>query len=890
MNDVDPPSRPRSVFFRLSLWLVERASSLVPLERRDEWRESWLGEIWHRALVLEREARIPPTQGLALVRRSLGAFSHAVFLASKDLRFRGIGRDFLHGLRSLGSRPGFTAVALLTLALGIGANTFLFTLAESVLLHPFPYADIDRLVAFESAFPKISADKEFIESMSMQDFRALEDETRTLTSFTAFDLGNRDLGGIGVPQRLLTAAFWGDAFETVGMTPALGRGFTREETERNEPVAILSHRVFQEHFGGDPSLVGKPILVNGTPRTLVGVMPPRLLIIDTDLWLPMWFDEDLPRSRRPLTVLARLEKGATLEQARAEVEVLARRIEKEGMKEAPEYEGWRLSVSSFLEVWSGFVGPAAWILMAASALALAIACGNIAGLLLARGAHRRNEMAIRAALGAPRSRLIAHLLSESVLLAVAGGALAILVARAAVDTTLAYVPSQLPRMGIEVEIDAVALGYNLVISLLSALLFGLLPAIQSARLGLPSSLAPEGRSLGSVASVRARRIFVSLQIAGSLILLAGAALMLKSLERLSAVDPGVRVENVLTMRVTLPWERYQGNMEPFYGEWLSAAERIPGVRAAGLATQFPPRVFMRDRLEIENRPQETEGDLSAAYQTIGSPGLFDALGMRLVRGRLFDERDTKATPPVVVVNQALVRRFFSEQDPLGRRIRTAGDEESSPWLTIVGVVSDARNRGLDREPAPELYAFYRQQGQWTNQMHLLLRTDSEPTAAIPAAREVLRSIDPDLPLYAVQTLSERFDTVVFTRRFASLAMAALALMSLLLAAMGLYGVVAFLVGERRRELGLRLALGADSRRLAGHVLAKALRLILPGILLGLAGAAALTRFLSGMLFQVEPHDPLSMALAVGVIVVACLLAALAPARRAARVDPVESLR
>jgi predicted permease len=869
---------------------VERASALVPLDRREDWRHAWLGEIWHRALRLEREDRIQLGEGMALVRRSLGAFSHALFLASTEWRFRGSSRDLLHGLRSLRSRPGFTAVVLLTLALGIGANTFLFSLAESVLLHPFPYGDIDRLVAFETAFPKLSPDKEFVESLSMPDFRVLEDESRTLTSFLAFDLGNRDLGGMGEPQRLLTAAFWGDAFQTLGMTPAFGRGFTREETARNEPVAILSHRAFQQHLGGDPSLVGKPILVNGAPRTLVGVMPEHLLLLDTDLWLPMWFDEDLPRSRRLLTVLARLEKNASLAEARAEIDVLARRIEKDAVKEAPEYDGWRLSVSPFLDVWSAFVGPAAWILMAASALALAIACGNIAGLLLARGSHRRNEIAVRAALGAPRGRLIAHLFSESILLAVSGGALAILVARVAVGATLEHLPSQLPLMGIEIGIDGTALGYNLAVSLLAALLFGLAPAIQSARLGVSSSLAPEGRRFGSVASVRARRFFVSLQIAASLILLAGAALMLKSLDRLSAIDPGVNLDNVLTMRVTLPWERYQGRMEPFYGEWLEAAARIPGVRAAGLATQFPPMVFMRDRLEIENRPPESEGELSSMYQTIVSPGLFEALGMRLVRGRLFDDRDSAGTGLAVVVNEALVGRFFPGEDPLGRRVRVQSDEKDAPWSTIVGIVSDARNRGLDRDPAPELYAFYRQQGQWANQMHLLLRTDTDPHSAIPAARQALRSLDPHLPLYAVQTLSERFDTLVFTRRFASLAMAALAVMSLLLAAMGLYGVIAFLVGERRRELGLRLALGADSRRLLGHVLGKALRLILPGVLLGLGGAAALSRFLSGMLFQVEPRDPHSMALAAFVIVAASLLAAWAPARRASRVDPVESLR
>jgi predicted permease len=873
---------------------VERASPLVPSERREDWRRVWLGELWHRTRKLESEGGLPAAQGIDLVRRSLGAFSHALLLASMEWRLRGFGKDFVHGLRSLRSRPGFTLVALLTLALGIGANTFLYSLAESVLFHPFPYRDVDRLIAFESSFPKLSPEKSFVESMAIQDFRAIEDESRTLTSFIAFDLGNRDLGGIAEPQRLLTAAFWGDAFETLGMAPALGRGFTREEMDRGAPVAILSHRIFQQHFGSDPSLVGRPILVNGIPRTLVGVMPPRLLLLDADLWLPMWYsrEEALPRSRRVLTVLARLKDGASLGDAKSEVDVLARRLAREGMLEAPEYEGFRLSVSPFLEVWGDFVGPAAWILMAAAALALAIACGNIAGLLLARGSGRRHEMAIRTALGAPRVRLIGHLLAESILLAAGGAVLALSVAHFALEATAKRLPSLLPLMGIEFALDSQAVAYTLGISLIAALAFGLAPAIQSARAGARSNLAPEGRSFGSRAAVRTRRLFVAIQIAASLVLVTGAALMLKSFDRLLSVDPGLSLENVLTLRVTLPWERYEGKIVSFYDDWLEEVGRIPGVRASGLITQFPPMVFMQDRFAIEHRVAGAEDDLFAAYQTVASAGVFDALGMKLVRGRLFDDRDASVAPPVVVVNQALAERYFPNEDPIGRRIRDGEDDGPSeaPWFTIVGVVFDARNRGLDQAPSPELWSPYRQRGQWTNQMHLVVRTESDPRFIVPFVRECLRALDPALSMYSVQTLEERFDTVVFTRRFASLAMAVLALMSLLLAAMGLYGVVAFLVGERRRELGLRIALGADSRKLVSQVFGEALKLVGVGVALGLAGAFALTRFLSAMLFQVAPNDPATMATTVVVIAVVALVAALVPARRAARVDPVESLR
>jgi predicted permease len=876
------------------VWLVERASALVPFERREDWREVWLGELWHRARWIEREGEVSAGQSLDLVRRSLGAFSHALFLASKAPKMRSFGKELHEGLRSLRSRPGFTAIVLLTLALGIGANAFLYSVAESVLLHPFPYGDIDRLVAFESSFPKLSLDREFVESMAIQDFRAIERASETLTSFTAFDLGNRDLGGIAEPQRLLTAAFWGDAFETLGMAPALGRGFTREEMERGELVAILSHRVFQRHFGGDPSLLGREIVINGIPRTLVGVMPPRLLLLDTDLWLPMWYDreEALPRSRRVLTVLARLDEGKTLENAQSEIEVLSRRLAEEAVREAPEYEGFRMTVSPFLAVWASFVGPAAWILVAGAGLALAIACANIGGLLLARGRSRRQELAIRTALGASAIRIVGHLFAESVLLAAGGAALGLLLARFALEATARRLPSLLPLMGIELELDRGAFLYTLGISSLAALCFGLVPSIQAARdvkLGALSSLSPENRSFGSRAAVRTRRLFVAVQISLSLVLVAGAVLTMKSFDRLVSIEPGVALENALALRVTLPWERYQGKTTSFYEQWLTETKSIPGVEAAGLATQFPPMVFMQSRLGLEHRNPGTGEELFTTYDTIASADVFDALGMKLVRGRLFEDRETGSAPAEVVVNESLAARFFPGEDPIGRRIQVAQELDAAPWLTIVGVVGDARNRGLDRSASPEVWRSYRQH-PWANQLHLVVRTRGEAASFVPAVRERLRALDPDLSAYEVQSLEERFDAVLFTRRFASYALAVLASMALALAGMGLYGVIAFSVGERRRELGLRIALGADSTRLVRLVLWEALTLVGLGVIVGLAAAFAITRFLAGMLFQVAPHDPASMAATVAVILVVALCAALMPARRAARVDPVESLR
>jgi predicted permease len=384
-------------------------------------------------------------------------------------------------------------------------------------------------------------------------------------------------------------------------------------------------------------------------------------------------------------------------------------------------------------------------------------------------------------------------------------------------------------------------------------------------------------------------VFVAIQISLSLVLVSGAALTLKSFDRLVSREPGVELENALALRVTLPWERYEGKTTRFYEEWLSETGEIPGVRAAGLVTQFPPMVFMQSRLGLEHRNPASSQELFTTYDTIASAGIFDALGMKLVRGRLFEDRETASASPEVVVNESLAARFFPNEDPIGRRIQVAQELDEAPWLTIVGVVADARNRGVDRAASPEVWRSYRQH-PWVNQLHLLVRTEGEPTSFVPAVRERLRALDPDLSAYDIQSLEQRFDSLLFTRRFTSYALAALASLALALAGMGLYGVIAFSVGERRRELGLRIALGADSTRLVRHVLRDALTLVGLGVGVGIGAAFAVARFLAGMLFQVAPHDPASMIATVALVLAVAFSAALIPARRATRVDPAESLR
>ena len=541
--------------------------------------------------------------------------------------------------------------------------------------------------------------------MSVPDYQVIEEESRTLDKFLAFDLGNRDLGGVDEPQRLFTAAFWGDPFETIGMEPALGRSFTKDEIAERAPVAIVSHRVWQQHLGQDPDTIGKPVIINGAPHTLVGVMPPRLLLLDTDLWLPMWYSEtEMPRSRRVLTVLARVNEDADLTEVRSELATFAGRIEQDLTAEAPEYDGFRLSATRFVDVWASFVGPAGPILLGAFGFVLLIVCANVAGLLLARASSRRHEMAVRAAMGAGRGRIFQQLLTESALLALTGGAIGIAIAYAALDITRANLPADLPLGGIELGIHQNALLYTLAVSLFCGLFFGLAPALTSARVDVHGNLVADGgRTTASASSTVVRRLFVTFQIALCLVLLAGAGLLIKSFSNLSNVDPGIDIDRVLTMRMTLAWERYEGKFERFYSEMIDEVGAMPGVRSTAVATQFPPMVRRDQPFQIDGEQADSDGSLPTANLTVVSPSFFDTLGISLVRGRTFEEYETEESPHVAVVSESTARQYF-ENGAIGQRVKPGGTDSDATWATIVGVVADVKNRGVDRASYPEIYS------------------------------------------------------------------------------------------------------------------------------------------------------------------------------------------
>jgi predicted permease len=862
---------------------------VVPRTVRNEWAEEWHAEVWHRWNHLQSAERIRLGARLDLVWKSFGAVTHAMWLAGREWRPHIVWYDLRFTIRSLLRKPGFTLIALGSLTLGIGANTLVYSVVDGLILNPFPYPEQDRLVVLGVTFPRLGREQQFVESISAPEYGDVHEQSATLDRFVAFDLGNRDLGGVDEPQRLFTGFFWGDAFQTLGMRPALGRGFLAEEIEQGQPVAVISHRVWRSRFGGDSSVVGRNITVNGQPTTLVGVMPPRLLLLDADLWLPMWASTDvLPRNQRQFNVLARVKPGYSLEQVNSELAAISGRVEQAFLGEYPEYEGWHMSAEKFTAVFSRFVGPAGFIVLGAVGFVLLLACANIANLLLARWAIRQQEMAVRAALGAARGRLVQQLFTESMVLALTGGALGFVLAVVGTDAMVALIPPRLIPGSAEFGMNPRVFAFTAILALGSGLVFGLVPALQGSKTQMQETLNAEGgRTTTGGAALRLRQAFIVAQTAIAVVLLTGSGLLVRSFGNLKNIDPGFNSENVLTLRITLPRERYQGDdVAPFFNRLVEDVARSPGVIGAAVTSQFPPREPFDGQFRIEGRDHSDEADLPVALATIASPNYANVLGVRLIRGRALSDTDDLRAPLVVLVNQAFARRYLPNEDPVGQRVASA----SGSWRTIVGVVSDARNRGIDTEVMPELFLPLEQTSGVMNQLFLLTRTQGDPLASLSTVRAVVKDLDPDLPVYAVQTMSDRLATAVAPQRIATWVLTVLGVVALGLASMGIYGVISYWVADRTRELGVRIALGAAGGSILAMVMWQVTKLVAAGIVFGLAIAVTLSRTLRSLLFNVSNTDFATLCVAAGVLIVVALVAGYIPAHRAARLDPVSALR
>ncbi len=802
-------------------------------------------------------------------------------------------QDLRLAARGVRKNPAFSAVVALTLGLGIGANSTIFSAVYGLILDPFPFPEPGRIVGVGTAYPKLNAPLGFFENLSPAEFTDIRDQSTTLEEVVAWDMGNRQIGWEGPPQNVFTGFWWGNALRTVGMDAHLGRGFTDDEVARGDAVAMLSYRIWRDRFGADSSLVGGTITVNDAPYTLVGIIPEGVTIYGTDLWTTMGIGpERFQRNRRQFQVMARIRAGATLADVNTELAVLARRAEQTYGAEFEEYGGWSMRASTWNDVNSQLFRAGLFVVMAAVGFVLLLISANTANLLLARAQGRRREMAVRTALGAGRGRLVTQVLTESVLLAALGGAIGIGVAWiGAAGLQRLLTDFALPIAG-SVAVNGQVLMFTAALALGVGIVFGLAPALQGSGTHLSETLQTEGRGATTgVSRQRLQRTLVGVEVALAFVLLTGGGLLLNSFVRMIRVAPGFDSHGVLTMRLTLPRERYSGEAVPaFFRTLAERVEAVPGVAAAGAGTQFPPIAFAYRELWLDGSNADPDGALPNALATITTAGYFGALGIPLVAGRVFDDRDRADTPLVAIVNQVVVDRYYGGRNPVGRRLKVGGADSDEPWFEIVGVVGSTRNRGLDQPPAPEVYALHAQIGEVQNQLFLVARTTVEPISVLPAVRQVVAEMDPDQPVYAIRTVDDALAQAASTRRVTTLLLTLFGAFALVLAAVGVYSVISFTVSERTQEIGVRVALGADGGRVRRLVVRQALPPVLIGAAVGLATAIPVGRALSGQLFGIGALDPLTYGCVSGILLGVAVFASWIPAWRASRLDPVEALR
>jgi putative ABC transport system permease protein len=786
-------------------------------------------------------------------------------------------RDLMFGLRMLRRNPGFTSVAVVTLALGIGANTAIFSVVYAVLLRPLPFKDSGRLVMLWETWEKRGENRVVVSPANFADWK---EQSTTLEQMTAMWWSGSTITINGEPTDIGAVRVTSDFFDALGVKPAHGRPFSPEEQHHvGFRVAILSDSLVHR-LGGDPTLIGKIVQLNREPYTVVGIMPPGFSFPSNDeVWFPLPQDEvgGQHRGDHYLRVIGKLKPGVSITQAQSEMDTVAARL-RQSYPEENGSIGVGVSVVSLQEQTVGEVRRALLLLLAAVGCLLLIACANVANLMLARATGRQREFALRLALGASRWRVIRHVLGESILLAVMGGALGVAGAYWGVDAFVAFDPVKLPRLQ-EIAVNPSMLLFTLLVSISTGLLFGLAPALRSSRLDLNETLKDgRERHRGKPTHTLGRSALAIAQIALSIVLLTGAGLLLRSFIRRVSVPLGFRPDGVLA--VELPW-----SVNSRIDQLLDRLRALPGVQSAGAATTFPndPPGTSSD-IEIEGR-SPGPGEEFEAGATVVTPDYFRAAGMTLREGRFIAASDTADAPRVAVINEALAHRYFPGQDPTGRRIRRTGQ----PWYTIVGVSGNLKGFGVDGDPMPNLY-FSRQQQYWGNGVCMLIRTATPPSSMAGAVRKEIRSWNKSLMITRLAPVEDLLAESVTVPRFYMLLVLAFAALAITLAAVGVYGLLNYSVAHRTHEIGVRMALGAEKGDVLEMILRQGLALILTGILLGLAGAWASTRALESMLFQVHARDGATFGGACLVLIAVGLLACYLPARRATKVDPMVALR
>lgn len=798
-------------------------------------------------------------------------------------------QDVRYGLRMLRKHPLFSLMAVLTLALGIGANAAIFSIVNGVLLRPLPYPEPDQL---DTVFQQNSPTNRF--GISVADFLGMEKEYARIGSVAAVSQRAVTFTGGEHPEQIRATFTTASYFKTLGVNPARGRAFlTGEDRPEKEPVVVISHGFWQRHLAGNPEIVGRRLTLDGVGYTVIGIMPQGFVApsrTSPDLWPILQLKTPERRGPFMLGVIARRNTGVSEQQGREELQRIARGV----------YTEWDHTFSDANATYAsmplkqaivGDIGTTLLVLLGAVGCVLLLASVNVANLLLARASTRQQEIAIRAALGAGRLRLVRQLFTESLLLAILGGAAGLLLAVWGVDMLLALSPDTIPRMN-QVKMDAFVLGFAALGTVLSCLVFGLVPALYNVNPDLGEPLKGGGRGSAEVPGRRRLRdLLVVAEFALALPLLVGAGLMINSFMKLQQVKPGFDPDHLLTVQLPLPAQKYPEEEQAanFHKEMLRKVQALPGIKSATITTDLPLEGGHTNDFELEIRPTPPGQSAEVAEYTAVSPEYFRTLGIPLLKGRSFSEQDSEEAPPVMVISETTARRYFPGEDPIGMRLKTGGCTECD-WTTIVGVVGDVKTSGIDAEIDPAMYAPITQDPSNIRAMTLVLRTEVDPASFVPAVRREVNSIDPDLALADIRTMEQLMSGSLGRSRYRGVLLGIFAIVALTLAAVGIYGVIAYAVSQRTREIGIRIALGAQKRDIFRMVVGRGLILSLIGVIIGVAASLMLTRYLASLLYGVSSTDPTTIASVVLLLITVALLACSIPAQRATRVDPMNALR
>lgn len=808
--------------------------------------------------------------------------------------------DLSHGVRTLFKNPGFTAVAVLSLAIGIGANSAIFSVTNGLLLRPLPYQDADRLVILWSRSPGLNVPQDWFSPGQYLDVKS----QNSVFEETSISIGaSFNLTGQGTPEHVDGARISSSFFSLFGASPLLGRVFLPEEDEPGKPSSvILSYGFWRRSFGADNGVIGRTLTLNGSDFTVVGVMPASFSlnkevmpavngIQNADLLVPLPMSESARSNRgnEDFNIFARLKSGVSIAQAQAEMDIIADQMKRQYPANYPPDGGLTISVGPLLHQVVGDISMALRVLFGAVGFVLLIACANVANLLLSRAAVRRKEIAIRAAVGASRVRLIRQLLTESLLLALTGGLAGVAVAYLTIKALGMFGPDNIPRLN-EVGIDGRVMAFTCLIALLTGVVFGLAPALRASRVDLNEVLKEGGRSgAAGHGGDRTRRLLVVSEIALALLLLIGAGLLIRSYQRVWNAYPGFDPHNVLSLRLSLPAVKYPKpeSITPFFRRIVERLNQIPEVESVATTYSLPMSTVALawEPIAIEGYVPKSAQELIISNVRIVSPDYFRTMRIPLVRGRYFDEHDTKGAQETVIVDEKLAERFWPNDDPLGKRLQRGG---SGSWRTVVGVISDVKEYSSEKEPPIAVY--FPSEQYVARNMFLVIRTNRDPAGMTSAITREIQTLDPEMPVFDASTMDQRMRDSFARRRFSMFLLSVFAFISSILAAIGVYGVMAYSVNERTREIGIRLALGAQPIRVLRLVIRQGLVLTSLGIVLGLGGAFALTRVMSSMLYGVSATDGLTFVVTPMLLGGVALLASYVPARRAARVDPMITLR